>query len=258
MDFQARYASKAQDSNPQHPFNTIACGTDAGSSARRASGSYLLLNCLTQLERTRDMALKVQDEIQLLWTTVTRDSSPTRSTLPHLSLVLYSEPTFYRLRCLIENFDISVASWMARNLKPAYPDMHRVATVINHEHQYMVRFCHMWQELATRLQRVYLADIMWAKEVYDLLVTAFRNLQQLQNHLGNIHYDIHMFLRPRIFSEIRCTRFVSGATSAGVAFPNYGTQSILRRRGHGAVEGANKTSDLQDGCFLLKEMKKMK
>lgn len=261
VDFRTRYTSKLQILVPQPSFNTVTCNTDNDSSASRTSGSFLLSNCLARLEETRDMALKVQDEIQLLWTTLTHDSSLTRSTLPHLHLSLYSDPTFCRLRCLVDDLDISIASWMARNLKPEYPDLwgfHCVAAVVSHEREWIALFCHKWQKLTKRLQHVFLAGIMWSKEVYDLLETAFRNLQHLQNHLGDIHYDIHMFLRPRMTSEIRSTKFASEATSASVEFPKHETKSVLRRRGHGAVEGANKTLDLQDGCFLLKEMEKMR
>jgi len=122
VDFRARYAPKAQSLVPPRSCNKVACDTDVGSSAGRPSGSSLLSTSLSQLEQTRDMALKVQDEIQILWTTLTHNSSPTRSTLPHLDPVLYSMPMFCRLRCLIDHLDISITSWMEKDLKPEYPD----------------------------------------------------------------------------------------------------------------------------------------
>jgi len=134
-----------------------------------------------------------------------------------------------------------------------------VAAVVSHEQTYITRFCHMWQQLMICLRRLSLAGMMWSKEVYDLLETAFRSLQQLQNHLGDIHYDIHMFLRPRTIFEMRCMKLASGATSAGVEFSRHETQPVLRRRGgYGVTEGARKTSNTQDGCFLLTEMSKTK
>lgn len=259
VDFQARYALRVQSSVPQPSFNTVAYSIDDGSGVRRAS--ELFSTCLAQLEQTRDMALKVQDDIQLLWTTLIHNSSPARSMLPHLSLNLYSGSTFRCLQRFVNDFDISIASWMARNLKPEYPEMwgfHRVAAVVSHEQEYMKRFCHKWEKLVACLQHRPLAEALWSKEVYDLLETAFRNLQQLQSHLGDIHYDIHMFLRPREAAEIQCAKLASGALSAGVELPRQETRSILQRRGYGVAEGADKTSNFQDDCYLLNEMSKTK
>jgi hypothetical protein len=100
------------------------------------------------------------------------------------------------------------------------------------------------------------AEITWSKEVYDLLETVLRNLQQLQNRLNDMHHDIHGTLEPHKTSRIQSTKVVSRVASADVEFPRYDTQSNLRRRDNGVFQGLYATPDLQIGSLLLDEMKK--
>ena len=259
VDFQARCAPKVQNLVPQPPSNTAACSTGTGPTVRRAPKPCSPSTCLAQLEKTRDMALKAQDEIHLIWTTSTRNGSLARSALPHLSIESSSDIAFCHLQCVVDDLDIRLASCMITHPKVEYHDtlgIHHVAAAVSREQKCLARFFHKWKTLALWLQHERYAEITWSKEVFDLLETVLRNLQQLQNRLNDMHHDIHGTLEPHKTSRIQSTKVVSRVTSADVEFPRDDTRSNLRRRDNGVFQGLYATPDLRIGSLLLDERKK--
>lgn len=258
IDFQARCARKIQKTATR-PSAIAACSKSTIPSPHRELPSITPSDCLTQLEKVRSLASKTQDKIQLLWITSTHNTSPARSTLPSLNLKDKTDSTFKRLQRLIHNFTQILSSWLSTNLKGTFKlKLNILTTIMEQERNCLARFLEEWRELESCLQHALFVKFIWPEEVYDLLESVVRTIQELQDQVDEIHHRVYEFLEPQKNSRIRPMQPDFAALSASNGLKRHEALSGLRRRGSGLVKSSHEAPGPREGRSLLDERRTMR
>lgn len=126
------------------------------------------------------------------------------------------------------------------------------------ERNCLARFLEEWRELESCLQHALFVKFIWPEEVYDLLESVVRTIQELQDQVDEIHHRVYEFLEPQKNSRIRPMQPDFAALSASNGLKRHEALSGLRRRGSGLVKSSHEAPGPREGRSLLDERRTMR